>query len=44
MGMFGIAMDLMRDWRNTPGLPEVLPFLDKVGRLASQVSEIQGGC
>ncbi|KAH8800448.1 Isochorismatase-like protein [Xylogone sp. PMI_703] len=29
MGMFGIAMDLMRDWRNTPGTAEVLPFLDK---------------
>lgn len=28
MGMFGIAMDLMRDWRNTPGAAEVLPFLD----------------
>ncbi|RFU25079.1 hypothetical protein B7463_g11260, partial [Scytalidium lignicola] len=29
MGMFGIAMDLMRDWRNTPGASEVLPFLDQ---------------
>jgi len=29
MGMFGIAMDLMRDWRNTPGSAEVLPFLDQ---------------
>ncbi|KAI9778088.1 MAG: hypothetical protein M1839_008392 [Geoglossum umbratile] len=29
MGMFGIAMDLMRDWRNTPGSAEVLPFLNK---------------
>lgn len=28
MGMFGIAMDLMKDWRNKPGLDEVLPFLD----------------
>ncbi|TVY82850.1 putative hydrolase [Lachnellula suecica] len=28
MGMFGIVMDLMRDWRNTPGTAEVLPFLD----------------
>ena len=28
MGMFAIAMDLMRDWRNTPGAKEVLPFLD----------------
>jgi hypothetical protein len=29
MGMFAIAMDLMRDWRNTPGSAEVLPFLDQ---------------
>jgi len=29
LGMFGIAMDLMRDWRNTPGIVEVLPFLDQ---------------
>ncbi|ERF70372.1 hypothetical protein EPUS_05191 [Endocarpon pusillum Z07020] len=29
MGMFAIAMDLMRDWRNTPGTAEVLPFLDQ---------------
>jgi len=28
--MFGIAMFLMKDWRNTPGTAEVLPFLDKV--------------
>ncbi|KAK2751403.1 hypothetical protein FQN55_000676 [Onygenales sp. PD_40] len=28
MGMFGIAMDLMRDWREKPGLDELLPFLD----------------
>lgn len=28
MGMFGVVMVLMRDWRHTPGLPEVLPFLD----------------
>lgn len=28
LGMFGIAMDLMRDWRDTPGAAEVLPFLD----------------
>jgi hypothetical protein len=30
MGMFAIAMDLMRDWRNSPGIAEVLPFLDLV--------------
>ncbi|KAI9768625.1 MAG: hypothetical protein M1840_004822 [Geoglossum simile] len=29
MGMFGIAMDLMRDWRHTPGAVEVLPYLDQ---------------
>ncbi|CAI7611577.1 unnamed protein product [Penicillium manginii] len=29
MGMFAIACDLMRDWRKTPGLNELLPFLDK---------------
>src|SRR5436190_4196429 len=28
MGMFAIAMDLMRDWRSNPGLDQVLPFLD----------------
>lgn len=29
MGLFAITMELMRDWRNTPGSPEVFPFLDK---------------
>ncbi|CAI7625516.1 unnamed protein product [Penicillium pancosmium] len=29
MGLFAIACDLMRDWRKTPGLTELLPFLDK---------------
>jgi len=28
-GLFGISMFLMKDWRNTPGTAEVLPFLDK---------------
>jgi hypothetical protein len=28
LGLFAIAMDLMRDWRNTPGAAEVLPYLD----------------
>ena len=27
--MFGITMFLMKDWRNTPGTAEVLPYLDK---------------
>ncbi|KAL4924220.1 putative isochorismatase family hydrolase [Aspergillus undulatus] len=29
MGFFAIVCDLMRDWRNTPGLKELLPFLDR---------------
>ena len=28
-GMFAIVMDLMRDWRNTPGSLQILPFLDQ---------------
>ncbi|KAL4976900.1 Isochorismatase-like protein [Aspergillus desertorum] len=29
MGFFAIVCDLMRDWRNTPGLAQLLPFLDQ---------------
>ncbi|KAJ7583613.1 Isochorismatase-like protein [Mycena floridula] len=29
VSMFSIACDLMRDWRNTPGAPEMLPFFDQ---------------
>ncbi|KAF7128328.1 hypothetical protein CNMCM5793_002870 [Aspergillus hiratsukae] len=28
-GTFGVVTDLMRDWRATPGLDQVLPYLDK---------------
>ena len=28
-GFFAIVMDLMRDWRNTPGSAQLLPFLDQ---------------
>ncbi|KAL8789458.1 MAG: hypothetical protein Q9195_006824 [Heterodermia aff. obscurata] len=28
-GMFAIVMDLMRDWRRTPGSLQLLPFLDQ---------------
>ena len=28
VSLFSIVCDLMRDWRNTPGAAEVLPFLD----------------
>ena len=27
--MFAIIMDLMHDWRNTPGSLQLLPFLDE---------------
>lgn len=29
MGLFAIIGDLMRDWRNNPGVVEVIPFADK---------------
>jgi len=29
VSLFSITMDLMRDWRNTPGSSKVLPWLDK---------------
>ncbi|KAL2830510.1 Isochorismatase-like protein [Aspergillus cavernicola] len=29
MGFFAIVCDLMRDWRHTPGLAQLLPFLDQ---------------
>jgi hypothetical protein len=35
--MFGIAMFLMKDWRNTPGTAEVLPFLDKVSKFKASL-------
>ena len=29
VSMFAIACDLMRDWRNTPGAVEMLPWFDQ---------------
>jgi hypothetical protein len=29
MSNFGIATDLMRDWRNTPGAQVMLPYFDE---------------
>jgi hypothetical protein len=29
VSMFAIVCDLMRDWRNTPGANELMPFFDK---------------
>lgn len=38
VSLFSIVCDLMRDWRNTPGSPEVLPFLDKYYPIYSYVA------
>ena len=29
LSMFAVALELMRDWRNTPGATEMLPFFDQ---------------
>ncbi|CDO76415.1 hypothetical protein BN946_scf184925.g2 [Trametes cinnabarina] len=29
LSMFAVACELMRDWRATPGAPELMPFFDK---------------
>ena len=29
LSMFAVALELMRDWRNTPGAHEMLPFFDQ---------------
>ena len=29
LSMFAVACELMRDWRNTPGAPELMPYFDK---------------
>ncbi|KAI0697367.1 ycaC protein [Cytidiella melzeri] len=29
LSMFAVALELMRDWRNTPGTKEMMPFFDK---------------
>ena len=29
LSMFAVACELMRDWRNTPGTPEMMPYFDK---------------
>ncbi|PCG90521.1 Hypothetical protein PENO1_098750 [Penicillium occitanis (nom. inval.)] len=38
VSLFSIVCDLMRDWRNTPGSSEVLPFLDKYFPVYSYVA------
>ena len=29
LSMFAVSLELMRDWRHTPGAPEMLPFFDR---------------
>ncbi|OJT07192.1 hypothetical protein TRAPUB_1956 [Trametes pubescens] len=29
LSMFAVSLELMRDWRNTPGAPEMMPFFDQ---------------
>ncbi|TFK26025.1 ycaC protein [Coprinopsis marcescibilis] len=29
LSLFAVACELMRDWRNTPGTPEMIPFFDR---------------
>ena len=29
LSMFAVACELMRDWRNTPGTKELMPFFDQ---------------
>lgn len=38
VSLFSIVCDLMRDWRNTPGSLQVLPFLDKYYPVYSYVA------
>ncbi|KAJ8093426.1 hypothetical protein PM082_020283 [Marasmius tenuissimus] len=38
VSMFAVATDLMRDWRMTPGLPELGPFFDRYFPVYGMVS------
>ncbi|KAL6703716.1 hypothetical protein ACN47E_009410 [Coniothyrium glycines] len=48
VSLFSIVCDLMRDWRNTPGAKEVLPYLDRFlpvyGKIArAHASAVENG-
>ncbi len=34
LSLFAISLELMRDWRNTPGAAEMLPFYDRYVELS----------
>lgn len=43
VSMFAVALELMRDWRDTPGTTELLPFFDTyVFRLTLLVMRLRG--
>jgi hypothetical protein len=39
VSLFSIVCDLMRDWRNTPGVLEVLPYLNKYYPAYGQIAK-----
>jgi isochorismate hydrolase len=44
LSMFAVACELMRDWRATPGTPELLPFFDKCVTLRCFFFKCARGC
>jgi len=42
VSLFSIVCDLMRDWRNTPGTVEVLPFLSQYYPVYARVAAAHG--
>jgi len=43
VSLFAIVCDLMRDWRNTPGSVEVLPYLNQYCTYILLTSPLQAG-
>ena len=43
LSMFAIAMELMRDWRNTPGAETVMPWLAKYYPVYGILAQAHGG-
>lgn len=43
VSLFSIVCDLMRDWRNSPGSPEVMPWLAKYYPVYGMLAQAHGG-
>ncbi|KAK3073739.1 hypothetical protein LTR53_004436 [Teratosphaeriaceae sp. CCFEE 6253] len=43
VSLFAIVCDLMRDWRNTPGSAEVLPWINRYFPIYGQLAQAHGG-